>query len=179
MDAYLVPINFDAEVYRRGHIVFTSSTTFTGSLGGLSGADTQCQSLALAEGLPDHLSYKAILSDSTNNAKDRLGVHMAIHNVLGETVALNADGLWGGSLLVELRRAEDGTMLSSDRAWSNTLPDGTKRHTATSNTCMDWTSTSGTGSLGDITSNSNNWIDFSGSHTCSNSRRLYCIGNNP
>lgn len=50
---------------------FLSSTKHTGDLGGLTGADTLCNDLATAAGLPG--TYVAWLSDSNTDAKDRLG----------------------------------------------------------------------------------------------------------
>ena len=50
--------------------VFNSSTSYNGNLGGLTGADAKCQSRAAAAGLTG--TYKAWLSSTTINAKDRL-----------------------------------------------------------------------------------------------------------
>src|SRR4029077_17175057 len=52
-------------------IVFVSSATYGGgNLGGLTGADPKCQSLATAAVLPG--TYKAWLSDDTTSAASRL-----------------------------------------------------------------------------------------------------------
>ena len=51
-------------------IVFVTRQDFTGNLGGLSGADDKCNTAATAGGLPG--TYTAWLSDSGNDAKDRV-----------------------------------------------------------------------------------------------------------
>jgi Protein of unknown function (DUF1554) len=50
--------------------VFVTSQGFNGNLGGLAGADTKCQALADTAGLGG--TYKAWLSDSTTDARNRL-----------------------------------------------------------------------------------------------------------
>ena len=50
----------------------TSQTSKTGNLGGISGADATCTTLAAAAGAGDKV-WKAYLSTTTENAKDRIG----------------------------------------------------------------------------------------------------------
>ncbi len=54
------------------NVVFVSSTTSNGDLGGQAGADAECASLATAASLPSG-TYKAWLSTSTANAISKLG----------------------------------------------------------------------------------------------------------
>src|SRR5580692_9705113 len=51
--------------------VFVTSATFTGDLGGQKGADAKCARVAKAVGLSG--TFKAWLSTSKRNAKDKLG----------------------------------------------------------------------------------------------------------
>src|SRR3954463_10984452 len=50
----------------------TSQTSMTGNLNGLTGADATCTTLATAGGAGDKV-WKAYLSTTTENAKDRIG----------------------------------------------------------------------------------------------------------
>lgn len=54
------------------NIVFVTSVTYNGNLGGFAGADQKCQTLATATGLPQNTD-KAWLSTFSENAIDRLG----------------------------------------------------------------------------------------------------------
>src|SRR4051794_402552 len=68
--------------------VFVSSALYSGALGGLSGADSKCQGLAAAAGLPG--SYKAWLADTTGAPISRF-VHSTgpYRLVNGTTIAAN------------------------------------------------------------------------------------------
>lgn len=48
------------------HRIFVTSTTYTGNLGGVVGADIVCTNVATGAGIPG--SYKAVLSSSTEDA---------------------------------------------------------------------------------------------------------------
>src|SRR4051812_26024409 len=68
--------------------VFVSSALYSGALGGLSGADSKCQGLAAAAGLPG--AYKAWLADTTGAPISRF-VHSTgpYRLVNGTTIAAN------------------------------------------------------------------------------------------
>src|SRR5262249_23852873 len=80
-----------------GKLVFVSSTTYTGNLGGLSGADAKCQSLATSAGHTG--TFKAWLSDDLVDAKSRL-THAMMPYVLvdGTIVATGFNDLTSGTL---------------------------------------------------------------------------------
>lgn len=61
------------------------------NLGGLAGADAHCQRLAEAAGVTGK-TWKAYLSASTENARDRIGSG-PWHNAKGEVIAANLDEL--------------------------------------------------------------------------------------
>ena len=65
--------NCDAEC-QRDRLIFTTSPPYFrgGMLHGLNGADNYCVSRAGMAGLPDPLNYRALLSDSTTDAAERL-----------------------------------------------------------------------------------------------------------
>lgn len=101
-----------------GKTVFITSQVFNGNLGGLAGADAKCQQLATAAGLGG--TYKAWLSDSTTDARDRL-THATVPYRLvdGTTVANDFTDLTDGSLDAPINRAENGTVVG-DRPWTGT-----------------------------------------------------------
>ena len=55
----------------QGRIVFLSSATYTGDLGGLSGADLKCQALATSAGLANPHTFRAWLSDGFHSPLTR------------------------------------------------------------------------------------------------------------
>lgn len=68
--------------------IFLTSTTYNGSLGGVAGADAKCQARATAQSLGG--TWKAIISDTTSNAKDRLNINFTTAtNLSGEIIASN------------------------------------------------------------------------------------------
>ena len=152
--------------------VFVSSSTSTAALGGLSGADAQCQSLADAAGLSG--TYMAWLSDSSDSAADRLDHLGAFVRVDGTTIAGSWADLTDGSLAVAINRTEQGTIVSSSpgAVWTATATDGTLQ----GGSCSNWTSASGASSatVGDHGATGATWTAGSTS-PCSASLRLYCV----
>jgi hypothetical protein len=94
--------------------VFVTSETFTGaSLGGLSGADAQCNALAAAAGLPGN--YRAWLSTQAEAPETRFSRTGPWHlleadGALGELVASDWDELSGGLLRHAIDRTEVGAL---------------------------------------------------------------------
>ena len=125
----------------------TSDSVASGNFGGLEGADQRCQSLAAAAGINDH-TFKAYLSTSTVNARDRIGNGPWV-NATGVTVAENLEGLHARSGDVDVFLDEYGERIPGQ--WSGspdpnvhdiltgTNADGTL---AVGLTCNDWTSDS-------------------------------------
>jgi hypothetical protein len=78
---------------------FVTSTTHSGDLGGLAGADAQCQNLAAAVGAGGH-TWRAYLSTTGTqaepgvNARDRIG-DGPWHNANGVMIAANVADLHG------------------------------------------------------------------------------------
>ena len=78
---------------------FVTSTTHSGDLGGLAGADAECQNLAAAVGAGGH-TWRAYLSTTGTqaepgvNARDRIG-DGPWHNANGVMIAANVAGLHG------------------------------------------------------------------------------------
>lgn len=149
-------------------LVFVSSTTHTGNLGGLDGADQRCQMLAAAEGLPG--TYKAFLSNSKISAFTRLSRPAKTYKLVnGAVVASNSNTFLSNAHSANIDLDEMGKVTSGD-VWTGTTELG---HGLGG--CSDWTSTNGTVGVGSSSKKDVNWAK---SHTqpCSQSDvRLYCI----
>jgi hypothetical protein len=155
----------------RDHLVFVTSQSYTGSLGGLAGADTKCNTLAGAAGLGG--TWVAWLSATGTNAISRI-VDQQYRNMSGE-VAFTSKFLMSltGAASVAINYNENGDSTGSDLAWTGSNASGL----AQPNNCSEWTSTSGTANTGRPSVN-NEW-SLSGvtQSACSDSLRLICFEN--
>jgi hypothetical protein len=113
------------------------------NLGGLAGADAQCQKLAEAAGAGAK-TWRAYLSTSTVNARDRIGSG-PWHNAKGELIANNLEELHGEANKISKQTGltETGGTVSGRGDTPNTHDiltgsnaDGT---VAAGMTCKDWT----------------------------------------
>jgi hypothetical protein len=111
--------------------VFATGPGVIGSaIGSLSNADALCQSAAGTAGYAG--TYKAIMSDDSTNAKDRLTLSYPIVNAYdGSTVA--ATNLWIGSVTNAILNTGGW---NGGGYWTGTNADGTK---SSGNTCSSWT----------------------------------------
>ncbi len=154
---------------------FVSSQTYSGNLGGLSGADATCQALASNAGMLG--TFKAWLSTSD-------GASPASRFVASPNPYRRSDGLllatsWtdgsDGTLNNPINRNELGVDVgtSTTAVWTNTSISGTANG---ANDCADWTSASVSvsGSVGTSTVSSSAWTT-GGTKTCNSLARLYCI----
>jgi hypothetical protein len=157
--------------------VFATSSTQQGDLGGLTGADTICQNLAAAAGLPG--TYKAWLSDDTGSPSTRFvqstGPYRRVDNV---TVANNWADLTDGLLLSEIDRSESGAIVgqsgSVNRVWTDTTTSGTVNN---DQHCHRWSTAAagqGGGFRGTVLSSSEQWTLIN-SADCDFDGRLYCF----
>lgn len=133
-------------------------------LGGLEGADRQCQKLAQAAGAGArtwraYLSTQAVDSTPAINARDRIGPG-PWQNFKGEVVAKSIDDLHsdGNKLNMEMSLTERGTMVAGrgytpnyHDALTGSQPDGRAFPPDEDRTCHNWTSsTKGAAMLGHI-----------------------------
>lgn len=104
-------------------VVFATSIRYTGSLGGLAGADQICADHALAGELTGQ--FRAWLSTIDESAVERL-VHATVPYVRTDGVMVASD--WSdvvdGTLAAAIDRDEQGLSVTGD-VWTGTLPDGT------------------------------------------------------
>lgn len=122
-----------------GRIVLISSTKFGANLGGLTGADLQCQNLAAAANLTGFAGYRAWLSDADESPLDRLNfgqerlILLSGVQVAENLDALLADGPGDGISVTELR-----TTLMNAPVWTNTAVTG--EVFSDTDHCKNWTS---------------------------------------
>jgi hypothetical protein len=124
-----------------------------GDLGGLAGADAQCQALANAEGSGDH-TWRAYLSASPTatepavHARDRIGKG-PWYNAEGFLVAANLDELHGGEARLNKETAVTerldqvngaGDTPNRHDILTGSRPDGTAFDAGDDRTCANWTS---------------------------------------
>lgn len=109
----------------QGRTVFITSVTYTGDLGGLSGADLKCKNLAAAAGLADATLFRAWLSDGFNSPATRFE-HVADISgnpyllLDGRVVADTFSELVGSGPRTGLSITDLGETLTDVRAWTNT-----------------------------------------------------------
>jgi hypothetical protein len=173
-------------------LVFITSQLYNGNMGGLSGADTLCQKLAVQASRPG--TFKAWLSSTATSAGQRL-THSTGPYVLsnGTQIAANWVGLTSGTLLSPINVTETGgpaptptimcSSFSVGAAWTSTAADGTLATTLKA-TCSDWT-TSGPSNgavLGVADQTGPSWTDGCGAQSaagtsaiCVSTASLYCI----
>lgn len=161
-----------------GKIIFVTSTTHNGNLGGLAGADAICAARATAAGLPG--TFMSFLSDNTTGAASRLTqATIPYQLVTGTTVANNWSDLTDGTIAAPIDRDEFGALVPASNTFSNTAASGAGVcETTLGWVCNNWTTTGALGStcFGSTTATNNLWsANGSASVSCSSLQRLYCI----
>jgi hypothetical protein len=146
-------------------LVFVTSQTFSGNLGGLAGADAACNAAAAAANLSG--SYRAYLGVPGKLPKDRLG-NGPFHRVDGKRVGNDKADLLDLFLHAPIGITELGTWVSSD-VWVNTFTSGDYH-------CSSWTSSSPSlkGGFGRSDALYNSWQTYNNG-SCDLQKRLYCV----
>jgi hypothetical protein len=159
------------------HRIFVSSMSYDGNLGGLTGADSKCNSLASAAGL--EREYKAFIGSGSSSLKSRFNLIGAVYNFTGDNreriVSLGAD-LFDADvedLLRSIDYDENGNTVSAV-VWTGSDSEG---ENSLISDCSDWTSNSGgaNGSVGDNTRTTGFFLEDPPVQACSGSYRIYCI----
>ncbi len=140
-DGNQIPDDGCSETCAVDRLVFVSSKQYHAwELESLYIADGYCANMAAWAGLPDYLTYRAWLSDSQGDARDRIkrgrGRLMLVN---GLVFAKSWDALFAG----EIDHPPDVTEVSEvyqSGVWTGTRPDGTA--VPGSEHCEDWTSKS-------------------------------------
>jgi len=172
--------------YAQTRKVFVTSQLYDGNLGGVTGADMICQSLADSATPPVPGTFRAWISDGTSSPANSFDLSTVPYQLVdddGTTIANNFADLIDGAIQNPIDKDENGNTISGGisgnfSVWTNTNTDGT----ASTNNCNNW-SGSGIGQLGvqGITRASDSRWTFipptrpSGSISCDNLARLYCF----
>ena len=170
-------------------VVFLTSATYDGNLGGVAGADAECQALADAAGLSG--IFLAWLSDDLGSSPSTTFIRSEEPYVRVDDVkvAANWADLTDGTILHPIEADEQGGRPRSAgpgaiiEVWTGTDGDGTLR--SAGQTCNDWFSTSDVlrGLRGNSTrSHEGNpgdpvWTVWSASPGCNLPFRLFCFEN--
>ncbi len=162
--------------------VFVSSSAYNGNLGGLTGADAKCNTLAAAAGLSG--SFKAWLSDNTGSPSTRFTQSTYPYVLVDGTVIANDwEDLVDGVEYNRISLHEDNTAVSvSVRVWTHTEEDGSTFEYVPNyyDDCGDWRSNSESdeGTRGNpnrsTANNSGEWT-FYGWATCNNFEHILCF----
>lgn len=155
-------------------VVFVTSTTHDGDIGGNPGPDRVCNRLASAVSLPG--VYRAWLSygDShTSVANTFFGASVPYVRVDGVVIANDWDDLVDGSLLAPINVDENGEPATTSRVWTLTTTEG--MHTGFGFSCNRWRSTSGVLSVGNPQSAGSDWTDVGAFQSCANRFAFYCF----
>jgi len=152
--------------------VFITSLSYSGNLGGLSGADSKCQERANAASLGGN--WKAWLSSDTESAADRIRQTGArFVRIDGVPVAESWEELLSGQLKNPINITELRTPNCTPWVWTNTNAHGEIRQTSR-NSCQNWTSETDGGGTGDSTHSDSGWTDY-GASACYYRRPVYCF----
>jgi hypothetical protein len=156
----------------RPNLMFVTSTSHTGNLGGLAGADSICQARASAAGRAG--TYRAWLATTATTAISRLGTARGWVRVDGRPFVNSQSDLTSGRILYTPTLTETGANVDGASVRTSVQQTG---GTATSD-CSGWTDGTSTATTHNFGSASNGTFSWSsnGSITCAGSMPLYCFG---
>jgi len=165
----------------RARIIFLTSELFQGGdIHTVVGADNMCQKAAGLAGLPEYMNYRAIISDSTTDARDRLFPAQGPYRLVnGLQVARNFDALMNETLEHPVDTTELGTDPEQNAVWTGTQVGGVA--VPGSKHCLGWTSSSPLelGVWGHPTSVDGDWLNDSNPvvnpTVCNIHQALYCL----
>ncbi|GEM_PF-3292704 len=151
-------------------LVFVTSGTWDGNLGGISGSDAKCQSAATTAGLTG--TFKAWVSDGTDSPSTTFTQASVSYKLVnGTTIADDwadlIDGTIQNAITIDENSATPGAPTS---VWTGTNTDGS------SNTdhCSMWASTAGSGLGGLMSATTSQWTNRT-PLSCTVTARLYCF----
>lgn len=131
-----------------GRLVFISSASYSGMIGGVSGADLKCQTLAQAVGLTNPFKFRAWISAGIHSPITRFE-QIALTDAPyilrdGRVVAQDFDELVVMGPRTGVSLTEKGSQLVYKSVWTNTSADGQQFSQA--NHCSEWTTSSASSS---------------------------------
>lgn len=162
--------------------VFLSSTTHTGNLGGVTGANLICQGLADNANLDG--AFRAWIADSKDSPDSFFRNSSPYISTSGDIIALSYDDLTDGSPILEtIDHNEFGVFIAGQKdVWTNVNTSGERFIDAPADglrRCLNWSSTTGKGAVGFAEVTSTEWTvagdDQFGVVDCTSNNRLYCF----
>jgi hypothetical protein len=162
-------------------LVFVSSQTYNGNLGGVPGADAQCTSLARQAGM--HGIFKAWVSSSASNPLASFYKSLVPYRLPDGTLVANSwadliSTFYGGHLSHPIDQTENKVSLAATPIWTQTWENGSLISSIGTDACQDWTisAISNTAATG-LTSLTDKWSsnDIAGLYSCNLLLRLYCF----
>ncbi len=156
--------------------VFVTSTVYTGNLERLNGADSKCQQRATAAGLGG--TWKAWLSDSSTDAKDRMTPSTYQYILVDDAtmIANNFNQIIDGAIDAPINLDENKAAVSA-QVWTGTNENGIKspQYCTLQPPGTDWADGSqGQGRVGSTTETGVQWTRTNPA-SCTSSLRLYCF----
>lgn len=177
IDGGATDAGFSVDPSRR--YVFTTASSFTGSLGGLVGADAKCNSAASAARLPG--TYRALVITSGQTLAQRVPDAGPWYRVDGQLAFQDATEVLGAPRVALNLTESGGAVTGYGSAWTGVIKYGG----VSGSTCTNWTSAGagGLGKAGDTGATTSNYIDdnpsacptFDCGPSCSTALHLYCI----
>jgi hypothetical protein len=158
------------------NVIFVTSASYTGDLGGLSGADADCAAAAQLAGLTG--TFISYLSTSTTDASSRIASARGWVRTDGMPVADTAADLAAGSIWYPISLDENGNAVSPTTPGStpNAATGSTSQGAYYSGqTCSDWTTSTGIYGSGVPWAGFSGFQQFFSGESCDLSFHLYCL----
>ena len=160
----------------KGVIVFLTSESMKGDLGGVDGADTVCRGLAQQAGLQKWDQYRAWLSVGASTAASRVPlVDRPYYRLDGLKLAENSGEMLSSKLLQPANISEKKEDLGPSKVWTNTLTDGTT--TSEVHDCQSFSSLDAVDQayVGLANKTDDRWTHADVTSYCNKPARLYCF----
>jgi hypothetical protein len=157
-------------------LAFVTAATFDGNLGGVSGANTKCDTAATNASLSG--TWKAILADDSNDIFNNIGSSaVQIYDLSGNFLAASFADLASYTTVGTNAVAVDETgtaVASGAKVWTGATGSGA----ASGSACSNWSSANGAvyGIYGETRTDYGEWLNYS-SNACSSTNHLYCVQN--
>jgi hypothetical protein len=155
---------------------FVTYASWSGTMGGLAGADGKCQTDADESAIATGKLFKAWLSNGVNVSPDTRFKKSTVPYVLvdGTEIAKDWADLTDGSLAAAITLSAKGIAVDVSPTlvvWTDTTSQGLG---IAGKECMSWSSTVLTGKVGNLTSKTSGWTDGA-TQTCDKQAHLYCF----
>jgi hypothetical protein len=165
--------------------VFVTAAKSRGNLGGVTGADSVCQSAATGAGLSG--TWKAIISGGSAQpewAVNRVGYNWSTLTLVDGTPVVYAPNLWTSSpsLMSPIVKTQTGATLANQDVYTNTTALGFPVTQTEASICQNWTSNAfvspWSAPIGNSSVQSAGWINTGAKADCGyngGTASLYCI----